>query len=166
MNEIYWQEKRTMASQQFSSSPPIQSKHLYQNTFQTKNYPPIDNRFKAYSTVANRSYNNICLPYASSAYGVYRRIPNNLKGPPSMYTNPNRHIDIRDRPHYSQQRQLPHNIRNNYNYSKYQEINDLFNAIYCNENENDDDDDDDDNNEENCSDIFNYTFPTTGVSFF
>jgi hypothetical protein len=174
MNDIYWQEKRTMTSKQFSSSSSsssIQSRPLYENTFQTTRYQPIDSRsttgqltnspYFRYSPVINRSYNNISLPYASSAYGVYRRVPPNRKGPPSIHPNLNRRIDLRTRSYSSQQHQLSHNVSDDYDYSKYEELNGLISAIYGDEQENHDDDD----NEKNRSDFFNYTFPTTGVSF-
>jgi hypothetical protein len=154
MNEIYWQQKRMMTSKQFSPSRPIQSRRLYDNIYQ-----PIDNRCKTYSNVTNRSYHNISLPYASGAYGVYRRVPANLKGPPSSYGNISRRLDLRNKSYYSQQCQLSPGVNNNYDYGQYDEINGLINAIYGDEMENDDDD-----IKEYCSDIFNYTFPIKGVS--
>lgn len=159
MNEIHWQQKRMMTSKQFPSSSAVNSRYLYD---QTKNYQPIDNRLQSYSTVANRSYNNINLPYASSAYGVYRRLPPNLRAPPSVYTHLSRHIDLRNKPYHSQQRQLSDSGGNNNDYLKYEELNGSINAIY---NDETDDDDDDDDYEKYCSNIFNYTFPITGVSF-
>jgi hypothetical protein len=152
MNDIYWQEKRTMISKPFSSSIPTNLSGCLCE--QTKHYQPIDNRLNAknfqYSTVSNRSYNNISLPYASSAYGVYRRTPLNLKGPPCAYTNLSRRIDLRNRS------QLSRKIDD----SKYEELNDLVNVIYGNKKKNTDAED-----QENCSDIFDYNFANTGVSF-
>jgi len=152
MNEIYWQQKRMMTSKPFSSSPPIQSRRLYDTIYQ-----PNDNGLKTYSTVPNRSYHNISLPYASGVYGVYRRVPANLKGPPSSYGNISRRMDLRNKSCYSQQYQLSPSVSNNYDYGKYDEINGLINAIYGDEMENDD-------IGEYSSDVFNYTFPIKGVS--
>jgi hypothetical protein len=124
-----------MTSKQLPSSPAIQSRYLY------KYYQPIDNRlnlsYSQYATLSNRPYHNISLPYASSAYGVYRRIPAHLKTPPLLHTNLNRRIDLRNR---SQQRQLSLNNDD-------REINGLINTTDSHQNQ----------NEENSSDTSHHS---------
>jgi hypothetical protein len=173
MNDIYWQQKRSMTSKQFSSSPPDQSKCLYENKYQTKRYQQVDSPLNTYSaagriknssyfqypTVLNRSYHNTSLPYASSVYGVYRRSPPNPKAPPTIYTDRNRRVDVRNKSRHSQQHQSSHSVSRDYYYSKHEELNGHIKEIYDDETENDDDDDDDDD-EDNLSDIFD----DTGVS--
>ena len=53
-------------------------------------YQPIENRLNSsYTTGSNRSYQKINLPYASSAYGVYRRLPAQVKAPPFLHRSRN-----------------------------------------------------------------------------
>lgn len=54
MNDLYWREKRFIHSKHYPST------FLYEQTPQS---------------VPNRLHNHIHLPYASNAYGVYRRVP-------------------------------------------------------------------------------------------
>jgi hypothetical protein len=91
----------------------IQSRFLHQY------YQPMNLSYSQYSTL---SYRNMNLPYASNAYGVYRRIPAHIKTPPLLHTNLNRRVDRRNR---SQQRQL---CRSNDD-DHHREINDLIKTI-------------------------------------
>ncbi len=145
-----------MTSRQYPSAATIQSRLLYE---QARYYQPIDHQlnlsYSQYATVSNRTYNNISLPYASNAYGVYRRIPPHIKSPPSLHPNLNRRIDLRNR---SQQRQLSRSIDNNNNKNddNYQKFNGLINTIHSNPKQSRD--------EKNSSNIFNYTFHQSRVS--
>ena len=173
MNDIYWQQKRSMTSKQFASATSNQSKRLYENKYQTKRHQQVDSHSNTYSAasqitkppyfqypiVSNRTYSNTNLPYASSVYGVYRRSSPNLKAPHSIYTNRNRHVDLRNKSHYSRQHQLPHSIGDDCYYPKYEELNGLIKEIYGDEKENDNEDYTDDD-EEN----FSYVLDDTGVS--
>jgi len=179
MNDIYRQQKRTMTSKQFSAPPPpsTRSRRLYENTHRTKHYQPVDiqlnthsttNRIAVapyfqHSTISNRSHNNNNnVPYASSTYGVYRRSLSHLKTPPAIYNrNHGKRIDLRN---HSEERHLSRSISDDYYYPKYEELNGLISAIYGDEKEKKRNDYDDEDEEENCSEIFNYTFDGTGVS--
>ena len=76
-----------MTSKQFSPSATA--------SIQTRYYQPIDTQLNSsYATVSNRSYHHMSLPYASNAYGVYRRMPAQLKGPFSFHPNLNRRVPL------------------------------------------------------------------------
>jgi hypothetical protein len=117
------------------TSKPLPTSQANQSRFLHEYYQPIHLSYSQYATV---SYHNMSLPYASNAYGVYRRIPAHLKTPPLLHTNLNRRIDLRNR---SQQRQL--SCTND----DHREINDLINTIDNNQNQ----------NEENSSDTIHHS---------
>lgn len=82
-----------MTSKQFSPSATA--------SIQARYYQPIDTRLNSsYTAVSNRFYHHMSLPYASNAYGVYRRMPAQLKGPLSFYPNLHRRVDIRNQSRY------------------------------------------------------------------
>jgi hypothetical protein len=166
MNDIYWHDKRTMSSKQISSPPPTQPRRSYENSLRTKQYQHMDVRMNSHSTidrnvsspyiqhpmVSNRSHNhNGNFPYASSLHGVYRQSPPTVMTSPSpLHPNQNKRTDLRNQ---SQQRQISRSVSEDYYTSKYQETNDYHDIVYT-----------DDEDEENCSEIFNYTFNNAGVS--
>ncbi len=52
MNDIYWNDKRTMSSKQISSAPPpTQPRRTYENTLRTKQYQHMDMRMNSHSTI-------------------------------------------------------------------------------------------------------------------
>jgi hypothetical protein len=170
MNDIYWHDKQTMPSKQLSSPPPTQPRRSYENTLQTKQYQQTDIRLNSHSRTGrtvtsaypqyppapNRSHNhNGNFSYVSSLHGVYRQSPPTVMTSPSpIHPNRNRYVDLRNQSHPSQQRQLTRSVSEDYYTTKYQEFNGFNDEIYH----------DDEENEENCSEIFNYTFDETGVS--
>lgn len=110
---------------------------------QTRYYRSIDtslnSSYSPYMSVSNRSYHHISLPYASNAYGVYRRMPAQFKGPFSLYPNVNRRIHLRNRVQSRQLSSEDYRIRNHFI-------------------------DTTANDEKNSRDIFNYTYHHLNVS--
>jgi len=179
MNDIYWHDKRTMPSKQLPTPPPTQPRRSYENTLRTKQYQQTEIRsnshsttnrnvtssYVQYPTTSNRSHNNPNgnFPYPSSLYGVYRQSPPsapiiNSASPPTLHSNQNRHMDLRNQSHHPQQRQISRSASEDYYTTKFHEFNGRDEEIY---------DDDDENGEEyddNGSEIFNYAFDDAGVS--
>ncbi|CAF0802283.1 unnamed protein product [Rotaria sp. Silwood1] len=178
MNDIYWHEKRTMSSKQLSSPPPTQPRRSYENTLRTNHHQQMDFRYNSHSTPTtgrtdplsylhyptvssrsnnNNNNNNENFPYSSSVHGVYRQFPPTFMASPSpLHPHQNRHIDIRNQSHYSQQRQVSRSVSDDYFTTKYDDINRLSDDIYGDEDENGHDD------EDNSSEVFNYIFEDTG----
>ena len=183
MNEIYWQDKRTMSSKQLSSPPPTQPRRAYENTYQTKHYSPMDTHLNSrsiittrpittgrtvhsshtqYPTVAHRTHpNKNNFPYTSSLHGVYRR------SPPTLLTSASRLHSIETRrsglrnplPHsqQSQQRPLSRSASEDYYSSRYHESNGFNDEIFP--------DEDDDDTNENSPGFFQYSYEDTSVSY-
>ncbi|CAF0926615.1 unnamed protein product [Rotaria sordida] len=163
-----------MTSKPIQSSSPTQSKYLYENKYEPQydqsvnihwnSYSKTDRRLNSSyfqrSTLFNRSYDHINIPYASNVYGVYRRPPSNIKSPLSIYTNPSKCNNQRSKSYHSQPRQLSHSISDDYYYQKHDDLNGLINAIYGDAKKNENNKYE--YNEENCSNVFNYTFANTG----
>ena len=175
MNDIYWHNKRTMPSKQLSSPPPTQPRRSYENTIRTKQHQPMDVRLNSHSAAnrtdnssylpyhpaSNRSHtNNVNFPYTSSLYGVYHESPPTIKSARSpIHPNQDKYMDLKNHAYRSEQRHLSRSASEDYYITKYHESNGLNNEVYDDEEVNGDDDD-----EENCSEIFNYTFDDAGVS--
>ena len=179
MNEIYWQDKRTMNPKQLPSPPPTQPRRMYENRFQAKAYVPMDTRVTSHSssaraatsphvhypTVAHRSYqhhhqqqqqHDTHFPYPSSLHGVYRRSPPTVMTSPSrLHTNETRRIDLRNQYPQPQQRPLSRSASEDYYSSKYHDSNSYNGEIY---------DDEDDDEEELRSGMMRYTYDDPGVS--
>ncbi|CAF2511700.1 unnamed protein product [Rotaria sp. Silwood2] len=173
MNDIYWHDKRTMSSKQLSSPPPTQPRRSYENTLRTQ-HQQMDFRYNSqsttargrtdplsylqYPTVSSRSHNNNNgnFPYTSSVHEVYRQSPSSVTTSSSpLHAHQNRHIDLRNQPHYSQQRQVSRSVSDDYLTTKYHDINRLNDDIYGDEDETGHDD------EDNSCEVFNYTFEDT-----
>ncbi|CAF1104654.1 unnamed protein product [Rotaria sp. Silwood1] len=164
-----------MTSKSILSSSTSPSKYLYENKYQTEDDQPLNIHWNSYlktdrktnssyfqrSTLLNRSYDHINIPYASNVYGVYRRPLSNIKSPLSIYTNPSRCTNQRSKSHHSQQHQLSRSISDDYYYPMYDDLNGLINAIYGDEKKNENNKYE--YNEENSSNIFKYTFDNTGI---
>ena len=181
MNEIYWQDKRTMNPKQLSSpgsAPPTQPRRMYESRYQTKAYAPTDTRVTSHSTssragtspplhyptVAHRSYHHqqqqqqddAHFPYTSSLHGVYRRSPPTVITSQSrLHTNETRRIDLRNQFPHPQQRPLARSASEDYYSSKYHDSNGYSGEIY---------DDEDDDEEELRSGMIRYTYNDPGVS--
>lgn len=129
-----------MTSKQFSPSAT--------SSIQTRYYQPVDTRlnssYSSYATVSNRFYHHMSLPYASNAYGVYRRMPAQLKGPFSFHPNLNRRVDVRNRSRY-------HPLSTDHSPM----ANDLLNTIVNQQKQRE---------EKNSRDIFHYTYHHPNVS--
>jgi hypothetical protein len=184
MNDIYWHDKRTMPSKQLSSPPPTQPRRSYENTLRTKQYQPMDIRLNTrsttgrtvpspylqYPTTSNRPYSNHNnntngnFTYTSSLHGVYRQSsppppPRIITSPSHMHASQNIRIDLRDQSHRSQAQQLSRSASDDYYYStKYQDLQGRNGEVYDDEEENENGD------EENSSEVFNYSFDDAGVS--
>lgn len=180
MNDIYWHEKRTMSSKQLSSPPPTQPRRSYENTLRANRYEQMNVRYDTnsrtgrtapspyhnYQTVSSRPYyhNNSNFPYATSSQGTYRHTQSSIMTPPppptsALNSRQNRQIDPRSSSEYSQHRYISRSVGDDYFLSKYDDINRLSDEIYG------DEDADEYDNEENHSEVFNYPYGVSDVSF-
>ena len=175
MNEIYWHDRRTMNSNPIASPSPLAPRRrLYENTYPTTHYQPMNTRFDTpsaasrplvssyvqYPTASHQSSNrNSNFPYMSSLTGVHRRSsPTALLSTIRVHANEPRRLDPRADSHRSQSAlPLSRSLSEDYYTRSTPDSHRWHERIYADE----DDDDDDDNG----SEIFNYTFDDTGVSF-
>ena len=177
MNEIYWHDRRTMNSNRIASPSPLAPRRrLYENTYQTTHYQPMNTRFDTpsaasrplvssyldqYPTASHRSPDrNSNFPYMSSMTGVHRRSsPTAHLSTIRVHANEPRRFDSRTDSHRSQSAlPLSRSLSEDPYTRPTPDSHHWHERIYA---DGEDDDDDDDNG----SDVLNYPFDDAGVSF-
>jgi len=169
MNEIYWQDRRTMSSKPIPSPsvpPPTQPRRVYEHSYSSKHYPSNDIRVETHRTMASSSsyvpYPTVSsahrpsshFPYTSSLHGFYRQnTPTLITSASRLHTTEERRLATVRTHRTPQQRPLSRSASEDYYNNRYDGSNGYYRGIY---------DDEDEDDEEHTSDVFHYTYDDAG----